>query len=265
LAPRLRRSLPLHLRSLGYRTVAVYPTEGNFLSAQTAYAQYGFDEFHARRELGFPDDWSDTRDAMVFEKALTLAQRPEDPRPVFLFVLTIRNHGPHGVEPEALPPEFSEAARRTSIRLADYIARLNDSSRDYSVLAKTWLGSPRPRVIAWFGDHQPEAAWDFTAHADKLERARVPENVNPTQLQYLTRYQFSANFGGRAVDERRDALDMAFLGGELLSFADLPLDEGSQAARTAIAACRGLLIDCADRELANDYLSYRIHDLQSIE
>jgi hypothetical protein len=265
LAPRMRTSLPLQLRALGYRTVAVYPTDGNFLSATSAYSYYGFDEFYDARDLNMPSEWGDTRDAMVFEKALQLAQRQDDPRPVFVFVLTIRNHGPHGAAPEKLPASFQNAAKQTSVFLADYLARMRDSSQDYLQLAQQWLGSPRPRVIAWFGDHQPEAAWDFTEHPEMLHLDRAASNASGQQLQYLTYYQFSANFGEPGKLIARDALDLAYLGAELLAFAGLPLDPGGAASRQVAAACNGVMLDCADRALINDYLSYRIHQLGTVQ
>jgi hypothetical protein len=265
LAPRLHASLPLQLRALGYRTVAVYPTDGNFLSATSAYAYYGFDEFHDARDLNMPHEWGDIRDAMVFDKAMQLAQRADDPRPVFIFVLTIRNHGPHGAAPEKIPMSFRPVAAKTTVYLADYLARMRDSSRDYVQAAQRWLGAPRPRVIAWFGDHQPEAAWDFTEHPEMLFLDRAASNVAGQQLQYLTQYQFSANFGDREKVIARDALDLSYLGAELLSFAGLPLDAGGVAAREVASACHGVMLDCADRALINDYLSYRIHQLGAVQ
>jgi hypothetical protein len=264
LAPRMHASLPLQLRALGYRTVAVYPTDGNFLSAQSAYGYYGFDEFYAARDLHLPDDWQVTYDHVVFDKALQMAQRTDDPRPVFVFVLTIRNHGPHGQGKVPVPPAFRSIEQKKGAALADYLARMRDSSTDFTRLADQWLKATRPRVIAWFGDHQPEAAWDFTEHPELIFRDRVAPNASAKQLQYLTQYQFSANFGEREKQVARDAMDIAYLGAQLMAFAELPLDSATSAAHEMARQCNGLLIDCADRALVNDYLNYRIYDLAAI-
>jgi hypothetical protein len=264
LAPRMHASLPERLRALGYRTVAIYPTDGNFLSAQSAYGYYGFDEFYAARDMELPDDWQETYDHVVFDKALKLALRKDDTRPVFVFALTIRNHGPHGEGKVTVPPTFLATEKKNGAALADYLARMRDSSTDFTRLADQWLQSTRPRVIAWFGDHQPEAAWEFTEHPDRLHRDLVADNVSGKQLQYLTHYQLSANFGERQQNVSRHALDIAFLGTELLSFAGLPLDAGEIASREMATACNGLLLDCANRALVNDYLSYRIYQLGAV-
>jgi len=268
LAPRLHNALPEKLRALGYRTIAVYPTDGNFLSAQTAYQYYGFDEFYAARDLNLPDDWQQTYDHMVFDKALQLAQRADDPtsdpRPVFVFVLTIRNHGPHGEGKVPVPAVFRDTEKKQGAALADYLARMRDSSTDFSQLADHWLKSKRPRVIAWFGDHQPEAAWDFTQHPELLYLDRVASNVTSKQLQYLTQYQLSANFGEQKKLLARDALDISYLSAELMDFAGLPLDAGGIASQQVAAACKGVMLECADHALINEYLSYRIHELGAV-
>jgi hypothetical protein len=267
LAPRLHDTLPERLRGLGYRTVAIYPTDGNFLSAQSAYGYYGFDEFYAARDLHLPDDWHEVYDHVVFDKTLALIQRSDrkdDLRPVFVFALTIRNHGPHGAV-GARSSSALHAPTRLGVELNDYLARMRDSSNDFTRLAKQWLKSPRPRVIGWFGDHQPEAAWDFTQDPRRLQRDRMATNVSEKQFPYLTQYQLSANFGERTQVLSRDALDISYLGAQLLGFAELPLNAGAMAADEVAASCKGMMLSCSDHALIADYLSYRIYQLGAVQ
>ena len=265
LAPRLRRSLPLRLRAAGYRTIAVCPTDGNFLNARSAYASYGFEEFHAAEDLNFGSNWHSVRDAEIFERALEIAARPLDARPVFLFVMTIRNHGPHGEPGSIIPKTLARVRQRTSPALADYLGRMRESATDYAALARRWLAAPRPRVIGWFGDHQPEAAWPFTGKPGALRAARLPTHLPAGQLQYLTRWQLSANFPAAAEPPGSDVLDLAFLGTRLLRFAALPLDPEERASLSLSAHCHGLMLGCEHRDVVADYLSYRIHELRSVQ
>jgi phosphoglycerol transferase MdoB-like AlkP superfamily enzyme len=264
-APRLQRALALQLRAAGYRTLAVCPTDGNFLSARSAYANYGFEEFHAAEDLHFSSNWRSVRDAEVFGRALALADRPDDRRPVFVFVLTIRNHGPHGQPGADIPPDLRKLQKRTTAGIADYVARMRDSASDYAALARRWLDSPRPRVIGWFGDHQPETAWDYTGKPVTLRTARLPANLPAGQLQYLTRWQLSANYAAHTEPPDGNALDLAVLGAQLLRFAGLPLDLDERATLAVAAHCHGLVLGCEDRELVADYLSYRVHELGSVQ
>lgn len=264
LAPRLQDPLPKRLHALGYRTIGVYPTNGNFLSAESAYKHYGFDEFYAAPDLDLPNDWQKAYDHLVFEKALALVDRNDDPRPVFLFVLTIRNHGPHGEGNVPIPAAFQHAVQTHGVWLGDYLARMRESSSDFARLAAQWLKSSRPRVIGWFGDHQPEAAWDFTQHPEKLIRDRLASNVTDKQLPYVTQYQLSANFGDRNTAVSKEALDIAYLGEQIRSFAGLPLDASDSATHEVAVTCKGMMLACADHALINDYLSYRIYQLDAV-
>jgi phosphoglycerol transferase MdoB-like AlkP superfamily enzyme len=264
LAPRLQQALPARLRALGYRTVAVCPTGGNFLSAQTAYQYYGFDEFYSAQDLKLDDDWTEIYDHTMFDNALKIALRNNDPRPVFVFVLTIRNHGPHGDGAVDLPDNLVQAKQKYGAEIADYLGRMRDSSDDFVHVASTWLKSDRPRVIGWFGDHQPEAAWDITRHPERLQRNHIASNATEGQIQYLTHYQLSANFGEHEQRVSQEAMDISYLGSQLLSFAGLPLTPSNNAAKETADKCHGLMISCANHELVNAYVSYRIHELREI-
>jgi hypothetical protein len=264
LAPRLQRSLPQYLRTLGYHTVVFSAVGAEFLHARSAYRYYGFDDFYASQDLKLSNDWHAVRDGLVFDKALAILRDSTDPRPLFVFILTIRNHGPHGDTRGALPQRVQAIEKRLGRPLADYLSRLDDSAADYEALRSSWLAAPRPRVIGWFGDHQPEFAWDFIATLPDVNRAVLAPNVGEAHLRYLTYHQLSANFGAPGVSSSTDALDVPFLGAELLQFAGIPLDAAARAATEVAQHCHGLLLDCPDHGLVDDYLSYRIYDLQDV-
>ena len=264
LAPRMQNTLPAKLAALGYRTIAVYPTQGNFLNAKSAYGYYGFEEFYAAQDLDLPRDWQSTTDQVLFDKALTLINRSVDTRPVFILALTVRNHGPHGDGRLPVPPAFEEIRQQKGAPLADYLARMRTSSDDFIRLAEYWLQSPRPRIIGWFGDHQPEVSWQFTQHPELLNRDLIASNVSNQQIQYLTEYQLSANFGDNNESVSTAALDISYLGAQLMAFAGLPLDAGLRAARDVALSCQGLLLECSDHALINDYLSFRVYQLHEV-
>jgi hypothetical protein len=264
LAPRLRQSLPQYLRSLGYHTMVFSAVGADFLRARSAYRYYGFDEIYAAQDLQLPDDWHAVRDGTLFDKALTILRESHDQRPLFIYMLTIRNHGPHGEWVGPLPAGVQTVEKRLGRPLADYLARLDDSARDLAALRRSWLAAPRPRVLGWFGDHQPDFAKAFINTMADMNVTRLATNAGAAQLRFLTYHQLSANFGVPGVTTSPEALDVPFLGSELLRFAGVPLDAGAQAALSVAQRCRNLLLDCADRALIDDFISYRIHDLQAV-
>ncbi len=264
LAPRLETSLPKYLRSLGYHTVVFSGVGADFLRARSAYRYYGFDEFYAAQDLKLSDDWHAVRDSIVFDKALQVLSLRHDTQPLFVYILTIRNHGPHGEGKEPLLPATRPVEAKLGRPLADYLSRLDDSAQDMAQLRRTWLSSPRPRVIGWFGDHQPEVAWDFINTIADIDRSHFATNASAAHLRFLTYHQLSANFGAPGVSTSLAALDVPFLPTELLEFSGVPLDAGMQAASAVSAQCKRLLLDCADKSLVDDFISYRIHDLHAV-
>ena len=264
LAPRLQRSLPKYLRSLGYHTMVFSAVGADFLRARSAYRYYGFDEFYAAEDLRLSSDWHAVRDSTLFDRALRILAARSDRQPLFVFMLTIRNHGPHGEDLRPLLPLAAPAERAFGRPLADYLSRLDDSARDMAALRRSWLAASRPRVIGWFGDHQPEVAWDFINTLADVDPAHFATNVGADQLRYLTYYQMTANFGPPGVSRSAAALDIPFLATHFLEFAGVPLDAGMRAAREVDSRCRGLLLDCADRALVDDYIAYRVYDLRSL-
>jgi len=62
----------------------------------------------------------------------------------------------------------------------------------------------------------------------------------------------------------REAMDISYLGSQLIAFAGLSPTAGESVALAVAAKCNGMMITCADHELINDYLSYRIHELREI-
>jgi phosphoglycerol transferase MdoB-like AlkP superfamily enzyme len=263
LAPRLHMSLPQYLHTLGYRTIAISSIDADFMSATSAYRHYGFDEYYAGEDLHVSSDWHEIHDHIVFDKALALARETHDNRPLFIFALTIRNHGPHGDAESRIPVAYRHILQPANGELADYLARLNDSSHDYLDAARQWLASPRPRVIGWFGDHQPEMAWDLVGARD-INPTHFASNGTQEQAKYVTRFQLSANYGSHEKTVRSQGMDIAYLSAQVLAFAELPLDAGSLATQMISADCNGMLLDCKNQSLVNDYLSYRIHELNSV-
>jgi hypothetical protein len=260
----MHMTIAQHLHSLGYRTIALSPIDADFMSAVSAYHYYGFDEYYAGEDLHVSPDWHEIHDRLVFDKALALARDKYDDRPLFIFALTIRNHGPHGDSAAHIPSSYRHIQQTTNAELADYLARLDDSSKEYVDAARKWLAAPRPRIIGWFGDHQPEMAWDLLVSKD-IKTAQIANNVPQQEIKYLTRYQLSANYGATEHVVDAQALDISFLSAQLLAFAQLPLDAGSIATLSIASQCKGVLLDCKDQSLVNDYLSYRIHELKSVE
>jgi hypothetical protein len=263
-APHVNRSFVRSLKAAGYRTVALYPTRGGMMNGRNAYAGYGFDTFLDASELGLPETWG-TPDALVHEAVRrVLARERQNDRPVFLFALTLFNHGEHGVEMERVPTDLvAEAARAfpsadEARSVADYVWRSRQFERELQLTREAVLGTPRPALLAWFGDHQPPFANAITLR----DRVRsLPTQSGSVPARYQTWYEVSSNRPGRVPTEPPRALDLVFLPGLLAQAAGVPIDDWLAANIWARTQCVGLLQACRVPQVREAYLSYLRQDL----
>jgi hypothetical protein len=265
-APGVRRSFVRSLKAAGYYTVAVYPTRGGMMNGRTAYGYYGFDEFYDSNDLGLPGGFA-TPDSRMHEAALkVLASARGHGKPVFLMVLTIFNHGEHGVGMQRVPGELVTAAHGVlhsdadGDSLADYVWRTREFESTFRQTRQAVLGADRPVVLAWFGDHQPAFA-----NAPELREAIASSAAGSSvPNRFLTWYNISTNTGQAPGDADARRVDIVFLAGLLAQRAGVPLDDWLAANVLARERCGGLFFECRDPQWRDSYLNYVLGDLQSI-
>lgn len=258
LAPHLRDSLPDLLRRLGYATVAVYPTNGDFINARNAYQSYGFDHLYDAEELGLKE-WEES-DTQMFDAAKRVYDKVKKPgQPVFIMVLTLNQHGPHDEKPmKDLPRPFRDllkgVSREVGLNFDTYLWQLHDSDVGMRHLEKLFLARKDPTVIVHFGDHQPS----FNSLIRGLART-LPDELRSEQ-DFLTYYMVKTNFPGPQLPSY-PALDIAYLPTMVIQAAGLPAD-GYFAAATALRdRCQGRFTDCPDKALMTSYYGWIFNKL----
>ena len=89
----MTRGLPAALQRCGYKTVSLYPTYGDFLSARTFQKAAGVEQFIDMAEMGVSEDMQP--DSFYFDQALKVFAREQPSRaPVFMFLYLTANHFP---------------------------------------------------------------------------------------------------------------------------------------------------------------------------
>jgi phosphoglycerol transferase MdoB-like AlkP superfamily enzyme len=270
LAPRIRYTLPRLLDADGYRTVGIYPTDGDFMNGRTAYADYGFDAFYGGNELKL--DWGAT-DAQVFaalERVFAAEKTKAHGKPLFVMVLTLYQHGPHMTPYHDLPAPYDRAlfpgqlAPRDApldawlnLNLTNYLQRVSMSDAAMTRLEAFLARDDRPALLLHFGDHQPS----FDGAIDHLAR-RVPAAVPDSH--YVTYYMLKG-FNLPIRPEHYPVLDIAYLGSLLLDAADLPRDPFFIANTLLRDRCAGQDLDCRNKALRDSYRAWvfgKLDDLQ---
>ncbi|HEU4664366.1 MAG TPA: sulfatase-like hydrolase/transferase [Dokdonella sp.] len=260
LAPRVAHTLPRTFKRAGYRAVALYPMSGDFLNARNAYDYYGFDAFYDGTEYGLGWTSHDADLLKVFERVYADEKRIHPDTPLFVFMLTLHQHGPHMTPLAELPPPYDEPLFPRTFRpkalddwlnmnLGNYLERLEQSDAMLAELEKFLLGGGHPAVLAHFGDHQPS----FDGAINEIPKT-VPKEAGPI-AHWVTYYMIKSNF---PVRQRYDypVLDISFLGSLVLDVAGVPKDEYYQANTLLRERCKGRYLDCKDTKMVASYHDY---------
>ena len=268
LAPRVDHTLPRAFRAAGYRAIAIYPMTGDFLNARNAYDYYGFDAFYDGTEYGLGWEATDADLLKVFERIYADEKRVRPEQPLFVFMLTLHQHGPHMTPLKELPAPYDKPLFPgrfppkdlddwLNLNLGNYLERLQESDAMLTDLEKFFLDAEHPAVLMHFGDHQP--SFDGAIHAIPKE---VPKEAGPNS-NMVTYYSIKSNF---PVKRKFDypVLDIAFLGALVLDVAGVPKDAFYQANTLLRERCKGRYLDCKDMNLVASYHDYVFNKLRDL-
>ncbi len=260
LAPRVTFTLPKAFKKAGYRAIAVYPMSGDFLNARNAYDDYGFDAFYDGTQYGLGWESHDADLLKVFERIYADEKRAHPNQPLFVFMLTLHQHGPHMVPLVQLPapydkPLFPGAFKPKALddwmnlNLGNYLQRLQESDAMLADLETFLLGGERPAVLMHFGDHQPS----FDGAINEIPKD-VPKIARHTS-NWVTYFMLKSNFRVRQHFDY-PVIDIAFLGSLLLDVAGIPKDDFYQANTLLRERCNGRYLDCTDTKMVTSYHDY---------
>lgn len=164
LARRPVPSLASRLRALGYRTVCLHPYPASFYRRDRVMPALGFDMFLDIHDFCDNDrDGQYISDRAVADKVGTLLKE-SDNGPLFVFVITMENHGPLHLERPVpddapiVPAAVSPAKRESHDDLRVYLRHLRNAdcmlARLRQALTPTTTDS-RHGMLCWYGDHVP--------------------------------------------------------------------------------------------------------------
>ena len=137
------RSLAWTLKAAGYRTICLHPFDNTFYGRDRVMPLLGFDEFRGPEVFeGAERVGPDVTDRAVGREVLRIVEAC-GPR-VFVFAITIANHGP-----------WTDPARPGRAELDGYLEGLQASDEMLELLAN---GLPPGATLAVYGDHQPSLA-----------------------------------------------------------------------------------------------------------
>jgi len=150
-------SLASFLRNIGYCTICIHPYPASFYQRDRVYPRLGFNEFldiqtfDKKKRFGpyISDISVANKVAAIFCEATS---------PIFLFVITMENHGPLHLErtsPADTDELYSSAPPDGCEDLTIYLRHLRNADRMIAELRNTLEQCEQPAWLCWFGDHVP--------------------------------------------------------------------------------------------------------------
>ena len=145
------------LKSLGYKTVCVHPYPASFYMREKLYPELGFDHFVDISDFNESQKVGQYIGDMAVANYVKSLLRGDE-QPVFVFVITMENHGPLHLEKanEADKEAFYKEHQPENCEdLTVYLRHIRQADRMIDALRDHLAVSPRGGMLCWYGDHVP--------------------------------------------------------------------------------------------------------------
>lgn len=186
-------SLPSYLASLGYQTVATHPYNASGWQRDTVYPLLGFSESIFRDQYwGASQVRKYVSDDSCVDKIIQLYEGKEEGKPLFVFNVTMQNHGGYTDLYDNFTPEIQvEGVNSTAVSQYLSLIRLSDASLEK--LIQYFSGVDEKTIVVFFGDHQPN---DTVAAPILAKNGISVKNMDAEQLKlrYQVPYVIWANY-----------------------------------------------------------------------
>ncbi len=210
-----------HLKDLGYDTLAFHPYYGNGWNRNKVYDLIGFDAFislenmHTEPVYGNQDFCIDSAN---YEELFYLYENKDPARPLFLFNVTMQNHGGydtferHDVEVVGHEGQYPKAEF--------YLSYINETDEAFMKVVDYFSKVEEPTIVIMYGDHQPWIEDEFVNMAMGVIDAEEPSQIIN---KYRVPYVIWANFELPEVELKDTSIN--YLMQEVLALAGLETNE----------------------------------------
>ena len=231
----MKKALPnivttVESQDAGYRTIGYHPYYSSGYARRGVYSLLGFDE------SVFYDKSSDTdgmqlirgmvSDRSDYEQVEKMCEENDDP--VFIFNVTIQNHGGYTGNASGLSRRVHVTNFDAPSSVETYLSLVRESDDAFRELTEYLSGSDEKTIVLMYGDHQP--SFDEEAEDVLDEHKAGQEGTAQTLSAYRVPYVIWANYD---IEERDDmgsgaaagqgSVSLNYLGPVLLENAGLDL------------------------------------------
>lgn len=214
------QSLPSYLKGLGYETYAMHPYNASGWDRDTVYPLLGFDH------MAFVGDYqlrqyirNYVSDKTCVDKIIRTYEQKEEGKPMFLFNVTMQNHGSYGDVHENFTPDITVEGS-SSYSLSTYLSLMKKTDEALEEMLSYFEKEDEPTMVVFFGDHQPNdtVAAPILGMNGKNYRSLSEED---TRLRYQVPYLIWTNYDMETINHADTSTN--YLGTKVLEAAGLNL------------------------------------------
>ena len=217
-------SLASLLRDQGYRTLAFHPGERTSWQRNQAYPLLGFQDFKCGEDMDVPQEMAHgyVSDRSDFQQIIWEFEHKQAGEPLFLFNVTIQNHGSY------TDPDYPAQVQLTDAPGAypmakQYLTLVNETDQAFQLLVDYFSQYDEPTLIVMFGDHQPSVEQAFL---DKAYGVQDEMSMEQYMDKFRVPFVIWANYPLELEGPADTSLN--FLGQYLLRYAGIESDSYGQ-------------------------------------
>lgn len=148
------------LKKYGYKTICIHPHPAEFFKRKTFFENLGFDRFIDIEEFDTNVDSFGpyVSDRAVSDKVMDVLDEGHDGRPLFIFVITMENHGPLHLESVSVKEYKTYYNKQTENNLDDltvYLRHLKNADFMIKNLKGALENRKKSALLCFYGDHVP--------------------------------------------------------------------------------------------------------------
>ena len=162
-------SLASVLASNGYESIALHTYFKWFFNRDKVYPMLGFDKFIGLEDLvTLKNKGFYVSDEEI--PGLIIKEYKKAKKPVFMFTITMQNHGPYDIKRYKQPFDITVSGGNLSEKslsiLQDYTQGVHDADNSLKAVTDYFSKVKEPTVVAFFGDHLPLLGNNFSVYRE---------------------------------------------------------------------------------------------------
>lgn len=183
------------LKEQGYTSIAFHPGKATSWDRHKIYPRLGFEAFYTAEDMEDPVYMRDAyiSDSSDYEYVIQLFEEKEEGEPLFLFNVTIQNHGGYMLDTVGIPKWVAMRGEYRKYNQAEeYLSLIRASDKALEELITYFQHVSEPTMIIFFGDHQPNVESEFIE--DLMGKPLNTLNMEEVQKRYTVPFFIWTNY-----------------------------------------------------------------------